>query len=188
MDDDLIAHAQHGDQQAFQLLVERYADIAWRTAWVLLANRTMAEDVLQDAWLDVWRNLKRFQAGRSFRPWLLSVVANRCRTLARRMALPSISLEQHPGVLTGQMASVEDVAQIYLRREADAELRAAFALLSADQRQIIQLRFFAELELHEIAEILQIPLGTVKSRLHRAIDALRLRLPEDEPVRGNVHE
>jgi RNA polymerase sigma-70 factor (ECF subfamily) len=188
MDDDLIARAQHGDQQAFEGLVDRYADIAWRTAWVLLADRTRAEDALQEAWLDLWRNLGRYGPDRPFRPWLLRIVANRCRSQARRLTLPSVSLDAHPGVLDNHSASVDDVAQTYLRREVDAELHAAFAALTPEQRQIVQLRFFADLELHEIAEVLSVPLGTVKSRLHRALATLRQHLPDHEPVRGIAHE
>ena len=75
------------------------------------------------------------------------------------------------------LPSLDDVAEQYLRQEEDVELREALATLPPGQRQIIELRFFADLELAEIAELLHIPLGTVKSRLHRALSLVKLRLP-----------
>lgn len=174
MDEDLIKRAQEGNQSAFRALMETYARVAWRTAWVLLGDRMLAEDATQDAWLNVWRSLPTFQRGRSFRPWLLTIVANRCRTLSRRV-VPVISLDaddpQHVIV-----AAVDDVAALYVRQETDAEVRAALAQLPLDQRAVVDLRYFAGLDLAEIAAVLQVPLGTVKSRLHRAHGALRLRL------------
>ncbi|MEO6889206.1 MAG: sigma factor, partial [Ktedonobacteraceae bacterium] len=66
MEDDIIQRAQRGDQRAFQQLVEGYSDLAWRTARVLLAERAAAEDAVQEAWLDTWRGLPRFQLARPF--------------------------------------------------------------------------------------------------------------------------
>ncbi len=83
MEDDLIRHAQAGDQTAFRQLVEIYTPVVWRTAQALLPDRSSAEDVLQESWLDVWRALPRFQQGRRLRPWLLTIVAHRCGMTTR---------------------------------------------------------------------------------------------------------
>jgi RNA polymerase sigma-70 factor (ECF subfamily) len=81
MGDDLISRAQRGDTAAFQAIVEHYSEVAWRVVRVLLPGRHEAEDALQEAWLDVWRGLPGYSTSRPFRPWLLAVVANRCRMM-----------------------------------------------------------------------------------------------------------
>jgi len=176
MEEALLAGARAGDAAAFGRLVEAYSPLAWRTARALLPDRAAAEDAVQEAWIDAWRGLPGFDPSRPFRPWLLAIVANRCRMIARRRTLPTIALgddevEHAPGE--------DDVAGALLRREADAELAAALARLTVEQRRLLELRYFAELELAEIAIVLGAPLGTVKSRLHRALAALRKTLGPD---------
>lgn len=176
MEEALIQRAQLGDTAAFRQLVEAHTALAWRTARVLLPNRAAAEDALQEAWVDVWRGLAGFHAGRPFRPWLLAVVANRCRMSARRHALATVPL---PPADSAAFAGPDHATDAVLRGEADAELRAALALLPDDQRRVLELRYFAELDLSEIAAITDAPLGTVKSRLHRALGAVRAVLAKD---------
>src|SRR5262249_37749981 len=93
MEQDLIGRAQLGDQEAFYQLVEHNAQIVWRTAATLLHDDALAEDAAQEAWLDVWRALDRFHLDRPFRPWLLTIVANRCRMLKRRRTVTTYSLD-----------------------------------------------------------------------------------------------
>ena len=173
MEDEIIQRAQAGDHAAFRVLVERYTVLTSRTARVLLADRAAAEDAIQDAWLDAWRNLHRFQPGRPFRPWLLTLVTNRCRMAARRHTLPSVTLD---GPTAERIVDPADVAGEVVRTSLDTELAEALAKLPADQQRVVGLRFFADLELAEIATVTSAPLGTVKSRLHRALTSLQTRL------------
>jgi RNA polymerase sigma factor (sigma-70 family) len=173
MEDSIILHAQLGDQSAFQQLIEAHNAIAWRTAQVLLPGRAAVEDVMQEVWLDVWRGLPRFEQGRPFRPWLLTIVANRCRmTTSRRQR----SIQPLDTAEAMQLLSVDDVLEHVLRLEEDIELQCALEAVSAEQRQVLELRFFVDLDLNEIALITGTPLGTVKSRLHRALNSLRKQL------------
>jgi RNA polymerase sigma factor (sigma-70 family) len=178
MEDNLIRRAQAGDQAAFRDLVEGYSSLVGRTARVLLADRVTAEDAAQEAWLDVWRNLARFEVGRPFRPWLVTVVANRCRMTARRRSLPNITLDDDSA---SQIAESARLTSNGLQGEFDLDLAQALTTLSQEQQRIVVLRFYAELELSEIATVLEVPLGTVKSRLHRALAALRLALDFEPP-------
>jgi RNA polymerase sigma-70 factor (ECF subfamily) len=168
---DIIARAQAGDREAFRLLVERYAAVGSRTARVLLANSSDAEDASQEAWLDAWRALPRFEVGRPFRPWLVTLVANRCRMKARRHN-PEVTFDDG-------MASQRGV-EVESSTEYDGELQEALDSLERGQRQVLALRFYADLQLEEIAEAMDVPLGTVKSRLHRALERLRERLQNVE--------
>jgi len=179
MEDDLIRRTQGGDQAAFRTLVERYTPVAWRTARALLADRGAAEDALQDAWLDIWRAAPRLDPARPFRPWLLTIVANRCRMQARRRSLPLAPLDD---ALAERLADetadgdASDDGGASAFAADDASLDAALAALTTEQRRVLALRYHADLDLNEIADVLAIPLGTVKSRLHRALAALRARL------------
>ena len=176
MEDDLIRCAQAGDHAAFRQLVDAYTPVVWRAALVLLPDRSSAEDAVQESWLDVWRGLPRFQRDRPFRPWLLTIVARRCWMTTRRRALPMVSFDLEE---TGQLPSDDRVSDRLLRLEADQALQALLATLPAEQQRILELRFFADLELAEIALMMGTPLGTVKSRLHRALGVLRKRLPHE---------
>jgi RNA polymerase sigma-70 factor (ECF subfamily) len=147
---DVIARAQAGDRDAFRLLVEEYAPLGSRTARVLLANPADAEDAVQEAWVDAWRALPRFQVGRPFRPWLLTLVANRCRMKARR---------HNPEVAYDEGMADERAAEMEAGSEYDGELQEALDELEPEQRRVLALRFYADLQLDEIAEVMDVPLG-----------------------------
>jgi RNA polymerase sigma-70 factor (ECF subfamily) len=188
MEEDLIRRARAGDQAAFRSLVERYLPVAWRICRILLADRGMAEDALQEAWIDVWTGLPRVNAARPLRPWLLTVVANRCRMAARRRGIPTIPLD---AALVEQLHGVDSIAhELELRDRYQAEvaryaaLQTALSMLSREQRQLLALRYQAELELGEIALIIGVPVGTVKSRLHRTLATLRTRLTSSQPAQA----
>jgi RNA polymerase sigma factor (sigma-70 family) len=184
MEDDLIRCAQAGDQAAFRQLVDTYTPIVWRAAQTLLPDRSSAEDVLQESWLDVWRGLLRFQRGRPFRPWLLTIVARRCSMTARRRSLSTVPFELEA---MEHLPSEDRVSDRLLRLEADRAVQVVLETLPAEQQRILELRFFAGLELAEIALVMGTPLGTVKSRLHRALGILRKRL-QGEEVRVQYQE
>ena len=181
MDDEsqLIRAAQAGSEEAFDALVERFHLLVLWTAQALLAYSASAEDVAQEAWISAWRALNRFDQTRPFRPWLLRIVTNCCR-MHVRSAASHAALERVDGALPGE----EDLLTQVIRREELAALDAVITSLPPIQRQVIELRYLAELELAEIAIVMEVPLGTVKSRLHRALIAIRQQMkmaatPED---------
>lgn len=179
METDLIRRAQKGDQDAFREIVEQYASVTERTARVLMQqySRPEAEDAVQEAWLDAWRGLSRFDLERPFRPWILTLLANRCRMVARKKSLPTLPYDAH--------SDVEDslATELYtVGKPRDEELEGALTQLEESQRQVIALRFYADLSLEEIAEVTGAPLGTVKSRLHRALARLREWLTHLHPI------
>jgi RNA polymerase sigma-70 factor (ECF subfamily) len=130
------------------------------------------DDILQEAWIDVWKGLAKMQNPLTLRSWLLTVVANRCRMTLRRNALLTVSLESEPDVLL-LPGDIEDSLERVLRMEVSTDIRDALFRLSDEQRRVLELRYFADLELSEIALITDQRLGTVKSRQHRALQTLR---------------
>jgi RNA polymerase sigma-70 factor (ECF subfamily) len=176
LDDDaqLIDSARGGDLGAFEQLVERYQPAAVRLAHVLCGPDDAA-DVAQEAFVKAWRALGRFRPGATFRPWLLSIVANEARNTrraaGRRAHLALRASESRPSV--GAAPSTEEAALGEERRQL---VLAAVATLSDAHRDVISCRFFADLSEAETAVVLGCRRGTVKSRLSRALAGLRAHL------------
>jgi RNA polymerase sigma factor (sigma-70 family) len=181
--EDFVRRAQRHDEEAFRHLVLTYTAVVAKTTQALLNDRSVAEDAAQEAWLDVWRGLPSLRTGAAFRPWLLAIVANRCRMLARRSRLVTASLEASTWLLPGP----DDVVWTAMQRETGTEILAAFKTLSTHHQRILALHYFAELDIGEIGVVLGIPSGTVKSRLHRALTLMRTALQEPAPMQLEQH-
>jgi RNA polymerase sigma-70 factor (ECF subfamily) len=176
-DVDLIERARDGDVRAYGDLVERYRDIAFRTAYLITRSAADAEDAAQEAFVKAYYALGRFRTQSPFRPWILRIVANearnRVRSARRREGLALRVAEDRPS--GGAAPSPEAAA---LDRERDEALLAAMAQLSEPDRQIITCRYLLDLSEAETADALGLRRGTVKSRLSRALGRLRAVLPE----------
>lgn len=155
LEDELIGQAQSGDHLAFRQLVDNYTPLLWRVAYAMLGERMAAEDALQETWLDVWNSLPRFQHGRPLRPWLLTILANRCRMAMRKRQLPQLSLDEE-----SEPAEAADPAKTLA--DSSEDLIQILSGLPSEQKRVIELRYFADLELAEIAHMTGWPLGTVK--------------------------
>ena len=171
-DDELVARARAGDDDAYAALVERHRDVAFRTAWLITGTAADAEDAAQEAFIKAHGALSRFRAGEPFRPWLLQIVANdarnRRRAAGRRERLAVRAAADRP---TADAApSPEGAVLAAERRDA---LLASLEALDEDDRLVIGLRYFLDLGEAEMAAALDVPRGTVKSRLSRALGRLR---------------
>jgi RNA polymerase sigma-70 factor (ECF subfamily) len=174
-DDELVARARSGDDDAYAALVERHREIAFRTAWLITGTAADAEDAAQEAFIKAHGALDRFRSGEPFRPWLLQIVANdarnRRRSASRREQLAVRAAADHPR--HDAAPSPEGALLATERRDA---LLAALAALAEDDRLVISLRYFLDLGEAEMAAALGVPRGTVKSRLSRALGRLRTTL------------
>jgi RNA polymerase sigma-70 factor (ECF subfamily) len=178
-DDDLLERARRGSDGAYEELVQRYTQMAFRTACLVTGSAADAEDAVQDAFVKAHRALSGFRRGAPFRPWLLSIVGNearnRRRSAGRRAAM---ELRAVDAMERGRPAALPEA-----EAEAAEDRRAligALAALPDDQRQVVTCRYLLELSVDETAAALGIPDGTVKSRLARALVRLRELL---EPTR-----
>ena len=171
-ENDLIQRAKRGDTHAYEELVHAYQGIAFRTAYVIAGNATDAEESAQDGFVKAWRALGRFRAGAPFRPWLLSIVANeahnRVRSAGRRAGL---ALRAATEESSGDAAPSPEA--VLLSAEQREGLLAAVNELPEEQRLVVSLRYFLGLSEREVAEALDVPQGTVKSRNARALERLR---------------
>ena len=173
----LISRAQRGDGAAFEEIVRRYKQIAFRTAYVLTASAADAEDAAQEGFVKAFRALNRFRPGSPLRPWLLRIVANearnRARTADRRRRL---ELRLTEDVRPGDAAPSPEAA--VLQGDDRRRLLEAVNALDDDDRLVITSRYLLQLSGEETAAALGIPEGTVKSRLSRALDRLRHKVGE----------
>jgi RNA polymerase sigma-70 factor (ECF subfamily) len=160
----LIAAINAGDEAAFEALYFRYRDWVSALAWRFTGDHSAALDVLQETFLYLLRKFPGFRLTASLKTFLYPAVRN-LSIAARRKA------ERYQGS-EGQMAAWESLAAPTNAYAGD-ELAAALSTLSAEHREVLLLRFVDDLSLAEIAAATEVPLGTVKSRLHHALDTLR---------------
>ena len=170
-DQSLVRRCLKGDELAFAELVSRYEVTLYRLAWRMLRDEEEARDVVQEAFLRVFRALNTYDQNRKFSTWILRISTNLCIDRYRRRKMRLLSIEageeegRRPIVLVDGGPSPEE----YHRRNALAEtLDRLVAGLPGIYRTVIELRYKQSLAYDEIAEVLEIPLGTVKARLHRA--------------------
>ncbi|MBA4180867.1 MAG: RNA polymerase [Anaerolinea sp.] len=167
---ELVHSARGGDGQAFDELVRRHQQVAFRAAYLVLRDAQAAEDVAQDAFVRAYRGLGGFREGEPFRPWLLRIVSNlalnEVRSAGRRRGL----LERF-GFAAPSTEPAADRALV--GGETRAEVWDAVNALPPDDRTVLYLRFFLELPEKEIAAVIGKAPGTVKSRLNRASGRLR---------------
>jgi RNA polymerase sigma-70 factor, ECF subfamily len=167
-DSDLVERVRGGDSRAFDLLVTRHMRRAFSVAYRVLGHREDAEDLVQEAFLTVLERIDTFEAGRSFGPWFYRILVNRglnlrkARTVRQTMALPL------------ELASAEPLPDRAAEQaELQTRLRRAMEELPEKQRIVVQLFEVEGFSGAEIAEILDLPAGTVRFHLHQARQALR---------------
>jgi RNA polymerase sigma-70 factor (ECF subfamily) len=165
----LVREAQRGSAQAFEQLFRRHWPRAYRAALLVVGDAAAAEDIAQESFLAAVRALDRFDRRRPFGPWLHRIVVNRAIDWARARALRHETFG-------------DDVERAADAREPSVHARPlaeAMALLQPDQRAVIVLRYLLEYTPGEIARLLDLPRGTVNSRLRRGLDRLQEAIREE---------
>jgi RNA polymerase sigma-70 factor (ECF subfamily) len=176
-DGELFARAQRGDAAAYEEIVHRYQQVAFRTAYLITGSAADAEDAAQEGFVKAHRALATFRPGAEPRPWLLRIVANearnRVRSAGRRQAM---ELRVASSYRPGDAAPSPEAAAV--AAEDRQRLLSLVNELGEEDRLVIGSRYFLELSGEETAAALGIPEGTVKSRLSRALGRLRARVEE----------
>jgi len=166
-----------GDDGATRSLLERYRKSLYGFLFRVCGDVTEAEDLFQEAFLRAFRSGARFDPTRRFKPWLFAIALNLARDRGRRLAHPAtprLQANDHLPEPEGVGPPGQNENQ-WIRR---ADLLAALAQVPESIREVVLLRYFEGMEQAEIAAVVGIPTGTVKSRLHRGIRLLRERLKE----------
>lgn len=172
----LIRQAQQGDPVAFEALVQTHAQFVYNLALRLLKNSQEAEDLAQETFIRVWQALPRYRADSQFTTWLYRIVTNLCYNRLPTLKGDLAALNSDEAIeLADDRLSAE--AQI-MADETERLLQQAITNLPATYQLLITLRHLQELSYEEIATVTQMPLGTVKTGLHRARKLLKEALHE----------
>lgn len=181
---DLIQRYRAGEEGAFADLFHQYKNLVYRNAYLLLGDAQAAEDALQEVFVKVYRSLDTFDPEKgAFTTWLQRITINYCLNVRRKR--PASSLETLASKLSLSAATPQSLLpeELVISQEQVETLWQAVQHLSLPLRVVVILRYYQELPYQEIAQVLNIPLGTVKWRLHEALKVLRQELAEPAGVR-----
>ncbi len=177
-DEQLLGMHRNGNESAFEVLIERYRLELFHFLARFVGNRTSADDIFQDAFIQVHISASTFDTSRRFKPWLFTIAANKARDYLRknkRQKAVSLSATIGPNPDGGQAfidlmeADLPLPPELAQQKETGQIVRDVVASLPEHLREVLLLAYFNKMAYREIAENLSIPLGTVKSRLHAAV-------------------
>ena len=175
-DEDLMQLVRRGDTSAFEVVYERHATAAFSLAYRMTGTRNVAEDVVQEAFLSLWRSGARYERARgSVRTWVLGIVHNRAIDALRRSMVHDRRRASDEG-LDERLDSGERTDVEAARRDEAREVRTALRALPEEQSRVIELAYFGGFTHTQIAEMLDMPIGTVKGRMRLGLEKLRRQL------------
>jgi RNA polymerase sigma-70 factor (ECF subfamily) len=177
-DEDLMPLVGRKEPAAFEVFYDRHGGAAYSLAHRIVGSRAFAEDVVQEAFLSIWRSEAGYDRTRgSVRAWALGIVRNRAIDALRREASRG-ALDHDDESTLERRAAPERTDEEALRRETARVLRGAIEGLPSDQSKVIELAYYGGFSHSEIAEMLGMPLGTVKGRMRLGLEKIRARLAE----------
>ena len=171
MQRELVEAARDGDHEAFEVLASGAADRLYAIARLILRDADLAQDAVQETLADAWRGLPGLRDPERFDAWLHRLVVNACMDVVRSRK----HLKANVHLIEIDLPHADDTADVADRDQ----LERGFRRLRPEQRAVVVLRYYLGLPLPELARTLQIPLGTAKSRLHYALEALRAAVEAD---------
>jgi RNA polymerase sigma-70 factor, ECF subfamily len=183
-DDQLIDRVRGGETDAFGALVRRWERPIYGLTFRMLGHSEDARDATQETFISAYTNLKNFRGDAKFSSWLYRIALNVCHSrLRRRMRRPDASLEQQfEDVGFEPVSPTAAVDDDLFGEQVSTHVRKALAAIPAEMRQVIVMKEYEDLKFHEIAEILNIPLSTVKTRMYTGLRELRKRLEHLRPA------
>jgi RNA polymerase sigma-70 factor, ECF subfamily len=184
-DGEIIRRCRRGEVEPFSLLVERYQDRVYNLAFRLLGNADDALDAAQDAFVRAFAALDRFEADRPFAPWLFRIVTHACFGMLRkrRPEVPFETLDNHEetrGLTRTARRPESDPQQQVIQAARVEEIQQAVLALPEPSRTVVLLRYMEGMSYEAIATALELPVGTVKTHLHRARRRLRRALYDNQ--------
>ena len=180
-DEELVERAKRGDRRAFRMLVDRHKRMVFNVALRMLRNREDAEDAAQEAFLRAFRSIGTFRGQAKFSSWLVRIAINVSLSFAERVHAKQTFVEFQEKTDKADAHSVEagmNPEEIAARQDFGERIRALVGTLEPRYRAVITLYYLEERSYREVADILEIPLGTVKTHLHRAKEYLRKSILE----------
>jgi RNA polymerase sigma-70 factor (ECF subfamily) len=178
-DEELMELVANGDARAFEAVYDRHGGPGFSLAYRMVGNRVIAEDITQEAFLSIWRSRMRYRSDRgSVRTWVLGIVHHRAIDALRRNLVHERRRASAEGIEEWQEARERTDVEV-ARREEARTVRAAIEELPDQQGQVIDLAYFGGFTHNQIAEMLDMPVGTVKGRMRLGLDKLRRSLSQE---------
>jgi RNA polymerase sigma-70 factor (ECF subfamily) len=175
-DEDLMPLVRRGEANAFEVIYERHSGAAFSLAYRMCGTRAQAEDVVQEAFLSMWRSGARYDRARgSVRTWMLGIVHNRAIDSLRRSVVHDRRRASDEGIEERFEARERTEVEVARLDEAQ-EIRDALQTLPAEQCRVIELAYFGGFTQTEIADMLETPIGTVKGRMRLGLEKMRAQL------------
>lgn len=155
-----------------------YSHFVYRVVLFLIKSPELADDITQETFIQIFRKYHLFDPAKPIKPWIYKIALNTTRNMLRKQ--PWMKFVAEMPEARASERGLEPVEEAVLKSEADQELWRAIMSLRLKNREVIILHFYSGLKLHEVSDALGIPVGTCKSRLNAALNALRKRLPKLE--------
>lgn len=182
MEDKLIEKSINGDMKSFELLIDRYMQYAYNIAYRMMGNEEDAKDMSQEAMIKAYRNIKKFERKSQFSTWLYRIVMNTCKDELRKRKEETLSMDELIGEGITRLDSLQDDTSnpviAYEELEVREEIHQAIGALKEEYKAVVILKDMMGYSYEEIGQILQIPIGTVRSRLSRSRLQLRSALQD----------
>ena len=173
-EEQLIRRSQAGDWDAFELLLKGHRKALARTAYLVTRDSESVQDVMQEALIQIWRDMPSYRPIGSFKGWMMKILLNKARKYYRRREVETVALEVAVNVPGNDRTPQETME---LEEEAQ-RMRQALERITTNHREVLILRYYGELTVPEIAKTLNLREGTVKSRLSRALGRLEQALTD----------
>jgi RNA polymerase sigma-70 factor (ECF subfamily) len=178
-DEELMPLIGAKDPEAFEVFYDRHGGVAYSLAYRIVGEKAAAEDVTQEAFISIWRSGARFDRARgSVRSWMLSIVRNRAIDTLRSRAGKAPKLTFDDDAILEARPAEERTDEEAMRHETATEVRGALGTLPGEQSKVIELAYFGGFSQSEIAQMLGVPLGTVKGRMRLGMEKIRGELAE----------
>ncbi|KRW90729.1 hypothetical protein SD51_13030 [Alicyclobacillus tengchongensis] len=159
-----------------RLLFDKHSAYVFKTAYLMCKSKVLADDILQETFIQVFRKYHMYDASKPFEPWLYRITVNIAKNMLRKQKWVSVTEESQEQANPSEPAPSEQL----LQEEMSAVIKSELDKLSFKSREVIVLHFYTGLTLAEVAETLGIPIGTCKSRLHTALTQLRRQLNDND--------
>jgi len=177
---DLTKKWQHGDVNAFETLYRQYEKLVFRTAYLITGSKVEAEDALQEVFVSVWKSRHTYDPKKGkLTTWLHRITVNQCSKKKPGKTPAAVSLEEK-GIDLPEIKHQSQPEDILVNKMEYDQLLMAMDALDTKHRSVLVLRYFNDLSYQEIAEALEIPLGTVKSRLNQSLRYLKEQMNPGE--------
>jgi RNA polymerase sigma-70 factor (ECF subfamily) len=172
-DEEVMALVQEGSNRAFELVYDRHGGAAFSLAYRMVPNRVSAEDITQEAFLSIWRSRERYEPTRgSVRTWVLGIVHNRSIDALRRNLVHDRRRASAEGIEEREEAPERTDVEVARLQEARS-VRDAIKQLPDEQARVLELAYFGGFSHSQIADMLEMPIGTVKGRMRLGLEKLR---------------